>query len=134
MNNMPQMPGMPKLDLSSGGSDSHAEPLSPSFADGEGEKSPSPDVGLDVPSHEDEKPKLIRAEEDVSTQVKAPSPSKGRIEVVATRKGFYNQERKAEGSKFFIKSEEEFGEWFKCVEKHYEEKRRKFLEFKKKAK
>jgi hypothetical protein len=56
--------------------------------------------------------------------------SKG-IEVVATRKGFYNQRRISEGEKFIVKKKENLGEWMKCVDPALERERFNFFKNKK---
>lgn len=55
------------------------------------------------------------------------------IEVVADRPGFYNQVRLREGDHFEIRSEDDWGEWFHCVEPGMEKKRVAFLKEKKEA-
>lgn len=118
MNNMPQMPGIPLK--------SDASQASPFAEDSEQSES---DVSLDAPLHV--KPIISNPDNDSSSQVPVRSVPRKGIEVVSTRKGFYNQSRIKEGTVFFIKSEDQFGDWFKCVDKFYEEKRLKFLKDKK---
>lgn len=86
-------------------------------------------VELQAPVHE-QKPVIETPDTVNSSVAKVSVPSKG-IKVVATRKGFYNQTRMKEGEEFTIKSEEEFGEWFKCVDPKFEEKRQAFYKSKK---
>jgi hypothetical protein len=125
---MPQMPGMP----SSGASVQSDSSLSPFAKDSGVNTSESDVMGLDTPSHEEEKkPETISSQMNDVSQVKAPSVPKKGIEVVAIRKGFYNQTRYKEGDKFFIKSEESFGDWFSCVDPYFEKKRIEFYKSKK---
>ena len=84
---------------------------------------------LEAPMH-DEKPKLETFESRVSNSLKMGKPHPG-IKVMATRKGFYNQRRIVEGTKFSVKSFEELGEWMKCEDASIEEKRVKVLKEKK---
>jgi hypothetical protein len=129
MSNMPNFPGLPNKN--SGESDSRAASNSPSAKGVDDSKSSAPEVELEVPKHqESDKPKLINAGE-MASSVKAPSAAKKGILVVAIEKGFYNQQRKAIGDKFNIKSEEEFGSWFKCVDKEDEKRRVEHLKAKK---
>jgi hypothetical protein len=115
---MPQMPGMPEIK-----NNDESGKLDSSFASPEiEEKSPEADVF--------KKPELNIADFNNKTKVDV-LPSKKGIEVVALRKGFYNQNRYNEGSKFSIKSENDFGEWFYCVDKYFENKRQEFLKAKK---
>lgn len=53
------------------------------------------------------------------------------IEVVATRRGFYDNQRKTEGESFTIKNFDEIGEWMKCVDSQLEKKRLEFFKQKK---
>lgn len=96
---------------------------------------------LNVPSHEsdegeleqnqeDQKPEIINPGESNSDVKVQPAPKKG-IEVVAERKGFYNQHRKREGDKFFVPSIDKCGEWMRCTDPHMEKQRKKFLKDKK---
>lgn len=120
MNQMPQMPRMPEPNLDS--SDSRSE-LSP-FAEDSVVNAAESNV-LDTP-----RPSLANPDSDNASQRTIIVPKKG-IEVVAVRKGFYNLNRIKEGTKFFIKSEEQFGEWFKCVDPFFEKKRQEFVKAKK---
>jgi hypothetical protein len=117
-----EMPSIKKL--SSGESSSRADSLSPFTEDS---------AGNSVESNVDEfkKPEYISAESNITSQVKIPVSVKKGIEVVATRKGFYNQMRCKEGDKFFVKSEIELGEWMKCVDPMFEKKRIEILKAKK---
>lgn len=72
------------------------------------------------------KPQTTTAPEKAN-EIKLQTPKKG-IEVVATRKGFYNQNRLRDGDKFYIKSPEDFGDWFRCTDPLFEKERVKFLE------
>ncbi|MFM6930409.1 MAG: hypothetical protein ACKOX6_18240 [Bdellovibrio sp.] len=46
-------------------------------------------------------------------EMKSKLPADKPVQVVATRAGFYDMERKAEGDKFTIKGPEELGTWMK---------------------
>lgn len=124
-----QMPQMPTPKLNSGAeSHENSSPFAGASAD---EKSAESTLDLDVPLHEPVKPEIINPAANLSSQAVPPlAPSKG-IEVVATRNGFYNQMRYRTGDKFFIRSEQEFGEWMKCVEPYLERKRLEFYRNKK---
>lgn len=92
------------------------------------------DSELNTPSHDEEvfkKPEIVSPDQNSQTHVAIPLVSKKGIEVVAQRKGFYNQMRYREGDRFFIKNESEFGEWMKCVENVFEKKRIEFYKNKK---
>lgn len=43
------------------------------------------------------------------------------IEVMATRNGFFDQERKKEGDKFVVPSMKQLGSWMKCLDPKIEE-------------
>jgi hypothetical protein len=112
---------LPKLNLSQASSGDSLDSMS-------GES-----LGLTPPSHEDDRPKLTSPSDTLTTEITAPTaPSKG-IEVVATGFGFYNQSRKREGDKFFVKGFEELGSWMICIDPVLEKQRQEFLN-KKKAK
>lgn len=68
---------------------------------------------------------------DKQPEVK-PEAQPSSMEVVAMRDGFMFNTRIKEGDKFSIKSEEQFGSWFRCLDPKMEEKRIKYLEDKKK--
>lgn len=116
---MPKMPNMPSVNNGS------SSPL----VDGLDSSDPS---SLDAPLHED-KPIIETGDRSDSNKsiLSVPSAPKKGIEVVALRDGFYNQMRKAQGSKFTIRDESEFGEWFRCVEPSFEKKRVNFYKEKK---
>lgn len=84
---------------------------------------------LDPPSHE-EKVKIINPEDDNDSVVPVQLIKQG-IEVIATRKGFYGQERISEGQSFKVKNFESLGEWMKCKDSETEKKRKKFFKDKK---
>lgn len=46
----------------------------------------------------------------------APAPKNAKIEVVAIEKGFFKQQRKDKGDKFFVDKFEQLGSWMKCVD------------------
>ncbi len=118
-----KMPGMPSLV-----SDGAEALLSP-----ESEVSIGSDASdlaeslLEAPVH---KPTLISAENKSVSTVKASAPKKG-LEVVALRKGFYNQHRLREGDSFTIKSFEDLGDWMKCVDPDLQKKHLENLKYKK---
>lgn len=68
-----------------------------------------------------------------STRVDVPKAASNGIEVVATRSGFFAQQRKVEGDKFFVSKFEQLGEWMKCLDTEMEKKRVAFFKEKKKA-
>ena len=79
----------------------------------------------------DTSPKCITPEGKDSSTVAAPKVPKKGIEVVATRKGFYNRERKNEGDKFIVKKKHLLGEWMTCTDPDLEVERIKFFKAKK---
>lgn len=101
----------------------------------EAEGSSQDDSSLQPPSHEEvnhfEPPKYDSPEQSLSSEVDVPVVPKQGIEVVATRKGFYNQTRRVEGDEFFVKEFGELGDWMKCVDKHFEKKRVEAIKAKK---
>lgn len=48
-------------------------------------------------------------------EAKAPSKKIGKINVVATRAGFFKGSRKVEGDKFTVDSDKELGSWMKII-------------------
>lgn len=120
---MPQMPNLPSLNNES--SESEVGASSSPFTEDSAELNAAES---DVTVEEDvqiAKPVVVTPSEP-SNQVKLQVPKKG-IEVVALRKGFYNQNRLKEGDTFYIKSTEEFGDWFKCTDPLFEKERVKIL-------
>lgn len=85
--------------------------------------------GLIPPSHE-EKVQVIKPEDDNDSIIPVPL-TKQVIKVVATRKGFYGQERISEGTEFSVSSFKVLGEWMKCLEPEMEKKRLQFFKDKK---
>lgn len=63
---------------------------------------------------------------DGASGVKIPT-KKGPFEVVATRAGFYKQERREENEPFTIDRFDEFGEWMRAVDPDVEKARAKFF-------
>ena len=68
---------------------------------------------------------ILESVENKSESLVSASPLKKGIEVVALRKGFYNQHRLKENETFTVKSFEDLGEWMKCLDpdlqkKHFE--------------
>lgn len=127
MNNIPLMPSL------AGGPSLPDVPLSPSSAESQkdsavGETQSSPEETFESLNP---KPQIANSEEKSNTTVNLPVVPKSGIEVVATRKGFYNQTRIKEGVEFKIKSEEDFGDWFKCKDPVFEKRRANFIKEKK---
>jgi hypothetical protein len=118
MPNMPKMPSFGAQNLAS-------ELSSPSSEESQKDSS----VGEEIV-----KPTLTTHEASVANQFKMPMTSNKGIECVASRKGFYNQTRLREGDSFTLRSENEFGDWFKCVDKDLEKKRVEFIKMKKASK
>lgn len=76
------------------------------------------------------KPKIVDPSSNDS-EIDIPLVPKSGIEVVATRKGFFNQDRKKAGSTFTVLKFEELGEWMECVDPAIEKKRVEFFKKKK---
>lgn len=90
-------------------------------------------VSLEAPAHEElAVPKMATVESTISNSLIIDIP-KGGIKVVATRKGFYNQNRIVIGQKFTVPSFDQVGTWMVCEDKLHEAKRLKLIEDKKKA-
>ena len=130
-----QMPAMPSLSTnaqppaSSSPESVKDSGLSPSFAEVSVEKSAET---AEVEIEEFETPKIADAVQISNHATKAVAPLRRGIKVVAADKGFYNQMRLEPGNEFTIRSEEDFGEWFRCVDMVMEQKRIDFLKAKKK--
>ena len=86
---------------------------------------------LSTPGHLEEKVKIINAGEDNSSETEVPKTASSGIEVVALRKGFYNQLRISEGAKFTVTSMEKLGEWMRCVDPTIEKAHQKMIREKK---
>lgn len=71
------------------------------------------------------------ANEGMASNVKVPKAPKGGFEVIATRLGFYKQERLRENDVFHIEKFEDVGEWMKFTDPDLEKKRVKFFQDKK---
>lgn len=108
-----QMPSMPSIKPIS--PDSSELDLSPSFAEDSGEQSSG--------SAEVEIAPVAILDPSRNANLAEVRPAARGIQVVATEKGFYNQLRLAEGNEFTIRSEEDFGSWFKCIDPVFEKKR-----------
>lgn len=121
------MPNMPSL-VKSDNADSTSSLISP------GSEVPSqdgaPGFDLDIPAHDD-KPIIESLEQKSVSNMVAPKIPKNGFEVVALRKGFYNQRRLEEGDKFLVKSFEELGEWMKCTDPDLQKKHLENLKNKK---
>lgn len=93
------------------------------------------DTGLHVPSHELVQPakpvEIIDPAKDNDSSVSIPLVSRHGIKVVATRKGFYGQQRIKEGQAFVCKDFKSLGAWMKCLDPVLEKERQN--KFNKKA-
>lgn len=128
-NSLPSMPSVSPSFPSSG----EAQVSQAPFTEALTEQSVGADVDLNVPSHLEQDldpvgppPAIQVSLPGPVNEVKAPVAAQRGIKVVATRKGFYNQMRYREGEQFVIRSEEDFGEWMKCVDPSFEKKRQEF--------
>lgn len=130
MKSMNQMPSMPSL------STSEPDSMLGLTEDSAVQQGAAGSDVLSAPDHSEElkAPTIISPDDSNNSQVSAPKAPKGGIAVVATGKGFYNQERLREGDKFSIRSEEDFGQWFKCEDKFWEARRVEFFKQKKASK
>lgn len=94
----------------------------------------SPAGELNPPAHEEEKIKITNPDDDNASVVPVPL-TKQVISVVATRKGFYGQQRIVSGQPFSVANFEALGEWMTCTCPEMEKKRvAHFKERRKKAK
>ena len=91
---------------------------------------PVPEEALAPPVHD--KVQIISPDDDNNSIIPVPL-TKQVIEVVATRKGFYGQERITEGRKFSVASFAALGEWMECTDPETEKRRKQFFKDKKKA-
>lgn len=107
----------------------------PEFAPTEEDvKNVTPDATAENVEKDDEfkKPKIDSVENNIHNNVTLSDKlPEGKIKVIATQKGFYNQKRINEGEEFYIKSFNDVGSWTKCVDKDHEKKRLAFLKEKK---
>lgn len=87
--------------------------------------------GEELTPIEDAKPEYVNPDTLNKANIDIPKFPKGGIEVVAIRKGFYNQTRIDVGKKFKVKKKEDLGEWMECVEFDLERERVKILKEKK---
>lgn len=125
-NKMPGMPGMPGMNTEVKTEENvQAEPT------------------LNVPSQETEdapeeteteigKP-LMKGDENTISNAKEVIIPKGGIEVVALRKGFYNNNRIIPGQRFRVSAMDKLGLWMECVDPTLEKERKKMLAGKKEA-
>ncbi len=90
---------------------------------------PSDTSGL--PGEKEVKQSYITPETDLDSVIKVPVVPKKGIDVIATRAGFFGQQRISLGQKFVVKNFEQLGLWMKCEDKDLERKRVKSLEDKK---
>ena len=87
------------------------------------------DVSLNTPEHE---PVQIESAEDkIDSNINIPSVSAKGIEVVATRAGFFGQQRLREGDEFIVREFKSLGDWMKCKDADMERKRVAVLKEKK---
>lgn len=121
---MPQMPTMPAKPQNQDASSSEFTDSEVSPSSAEGSTPSGVELSEDVPEIVNLTNKSANVSEVRST------PKKG-IRVVATEKGFYNQLRREPGQEFNIKSEEDFGEWFYCIDPVAEAKRVEYVKSKK---
>ena len=134
-NKMPSMPSIPSISTPISG---EAPVSQVPFTEESEVNSSDSDVGLDIPSHDEDPiahltPQINTALQAPSNELKMPQARAQRgIPVVATRKGFYNQMRFKEGDEFLIRSEQDFGEWMMCVDPALEKKRKAYFEQKRK--
>ena len=70
-------------------------------------------------------------ESKVVSNVSVPKIPKTGIAVIATRKGFYGQQRLKEGDKFVVRKIQDLGEWMKCIEPSMERERLNYFKDKK---
>lgn len=92
-----------------------------------------PTVDLNPPSHDEGKPIIDNVDKNISNNVDIPLVPKTGIKVIATRAGFFNQHRKAEGDKFSVPTMEKLGDWMKCVDPVLEKKRKELISKKKRG-
>lgn len=111
----PPMPKMPTID-----SANFSESPKDSAASNE----------LNVGSNEDVKPEIIDPS-DTSSVINVTAPSDKGIEVIADRKGFFNQTRIFKGEGFKVKNFSALGEWMICKDPVIEKKRKEFFKDKK---
>lgn len=101
-----------------------------------------PSIDLAVPSHEEAvkpleaelelpKPIINNPEGDNRSVISIPETPKTGIEVRASRDGFYNQSRYAEGQTFIVSDWSKVGMWMVCVDPFLEKKRLQLLKDKK---
>ena len=86
--------------------------------------------GLGVPTHSHAMT-VDNGDAKVHSQVVAPKPSKDGYDAIATRAGFYKQERLVQNDPFKVEKWEDIGDWFIFVDPDLEKKRKKFIEEKK---
>jgi len=83
---------------------------------------------MPTPPQEEAKPtggmEMENKAEATQEQPQAKGSSKGPIEVVALRKGFYAQVRRNQGDKFKVEKFEDLGSWMKCTDPKMEQKRK----------
>jgi hypothetical protein len=129
MNQMPSMPA--PLSPATSSPESSDSVGSPSSA----EDSVSSDAGSAEAETPVESPVAFHDPTKLSNTTKIQSTPRRGIKVVAVEKGFYNQSRIEPGlgekSEFTIRSEEDFGEWFRCIDPVLEAKREEAMKLKK---
>lgn len=91
-------------------------------------------ASLDEPSHDEiEKPKFTSSEQTISNKLENVKTPRTGIEVVALRKGFYNQNRIRVGDKFKVGKMTQLGEWMRCTDPEIEKQRVEILKKKRMA-
>lgn len=114
-NNVPSMPGLPAMNT-------------PVVEDNPmGSTEEKENVNNEVTL---EKP-IIDNPSSTDSVISVSNMSASGIEVIATRKGFYNQTRVYEGQEFKVKDFDALGEWMKCIDPVVEKKRVQFFKDKK---
>ena len=121
------MPSMPSVSVDNSVSGESANVLSPA----EHVEEVVENASEEKEDVKEEKPIYNNPDKDVDNEVDVPITSKKNIEVIATRKGFYKQQRIKEGQTFFVTKFEELGLWMKCRDKSIEKKRLEFFKNKK---
>lgn len=81
-------------------------------------------------ANEIKKPEYESKTNIISNSVKKLNDPKDGIEVVALRRGFYNNNRINEGQKFTVSKFENLGEWMKCVDKEHEKEKNRLFDLK----
>lgn len=121
--NMPTMPGMPSANTQPEENVNTSLPAEQEEAKVETSESEE--------ETESERPTYVTSETTNNSVMNLPRFPKNGIEVEATRKGFYNQNRINPGKIFKVKKPEHLATWMKCTDPDLEKERVKL--FKEKA-